>query len=59
MFADLVDLAFFAAAKVSTPREVVRFGRTSSVNPDVTTICYVSGNRNLRPDKGQRSEPLS
>ena len=27
MFTDLVDLAFFAAAKVNTPREVVRFGR--------------------------------
>ena len=27
MFADLVVLAFFAAAKVNTPREVVRFGR--------------------------------
>ena len=47
MFADFVDLAFFAAAKVNTPKEVM-FWEIGFTPPGTDAVCYLSSNRNLK-----------
>lgn len=53
VFADLAVLADLVVVKVNTPWGSCVFGQTSSRDSDVTTICYMSSNRNSRPDKGR------